>query len=86
MKSLEFDPRAFEDLAWRIEQDRKTALRIMRLIENIQQAPFEGLGKPEPLKHDLKGLWSRRIDREHRLVYEVREDKIRILACRFHYD
>ena len=67
-------------------QDRKTALRIMRLIENIQQAPFEGLGKPEPLKHDLKGLWSRRIDREHRLVYEVREDKIRILACRFHYD
>lgn len=86
MKSLEFDPRAFEDLAWWIEQDRKTALRIMRLIENIQQAPFEGLGKPEPLKHDLKGLWSRRIDREHRLVYEVREDKIRILACRFHYD
>lgn len=86
MKSLEFDPRAFEDLAWWIEQDRKTALRIMRLIENIQQAPFEGLGKPEPLKHDLKGLWSRRIDHEHRLVYEVREDKIRILACRFHYD
>ena len=86
MKSLEFDPRAFEDLAWWIEQDRKTALRIMRLIENIQQAPFEGLGKPEPLKHNLKGLWSRRIDREHRLVYEVREDKIRILACRFHYD
>ncbi len=58
----------------------------MRLIENIQQAPFEGLGKPEPLKHNLKGLWSRRIDREHRLVYEVREDKIRILAYRFHYD
>lgn len=86
MKSLEFDPRAFEDLAWWIEQDRKTALRIMRLIENIQQAPFEGLGKPEPLKHDLKGLWLRRIDHEHRLVYEVREDKIRILACRFHYD
>lgn len=58
----------------------------MRLVENIQESPFEGLGKPEPLKHELSGLWSRRIDREHRLVYEVRQDKIRILACRFHYD
>ncbi|GIK56183.1 MAG: Txe/YoeB family addiction module toxin [Chloroflexi bacterium] len=58
----------------------------MRLIDNIQQTPFEGLGKPEPLKHELKGLWSRRIDQEHRLVYEVLEDKIRVLACRYHYD
>lgn len=86
MKSLEFEPRAFEDLAWWIQQDRKIALRIIRLIENIQQTPFEGLGKPEPLKHELRGLWSRRIDQEHRLVYEVREDKIRVLACRYHYD
>jgi toxin YoeB len=85
VKSLEFDPRAFEDLKWWIEQDRKVALRIIRLVENIQESPFEGLGKPEPLKHELSGLWSRRIDREHRLVYEVRQDKIRILACRFHY-
>lgn len=85
MKSLEFDPRAFEDLKWWIQQDRKVALRIMRLVENIQESPFEGLGKPEPLKHELKGLWSRRIDQEHRLVYQVQEDKIRILACRFHY-
>jgi toxin YoeB len=83
---LEFEPRAFEDLAWWIRQDRKSALRIMQLIENVQRTPFEGLGKPEPLKHQLSGLWSRRIDREHRLVYEVTEDKIRILACRFHYD
>ena len=86
MKSLEFDPRAFEDLKWWIEQDRKVALKIMRLVENIQESPFEGLGKPEPLKHELSGLWSRRIDQEHRLVYEVRQDKIRILACRFHYE
>ena len=86
MKNLEFEPRAFEDLTWWIRQDRKTALRIMRLIENIQKTPFEGLGKPEPLKHELSGLWSRRINREHRLVYEVLEDKVRILACRFHYD
>lgn len=86
MKNLEFEPRAFEDLTWWIRQDRKTALRIMQLIENIQQTPFAGLGKAEPLKHELSGLWSRRIDREHRLVYEVSKDRIRILACRFHYD
>ncbi|MBX3056795.1 MAG: Txe/YoeB family addiction module toxin [Anaerolineae bacterium] len=86
MRKLEFEPRAFEDLTWWIEHDRKLALKIMRLIDNIQQTPFEGLGKPEPLKHELKGLWSRRIDQEHRLVYEVLEDKIRVLACRYHYD
>ncbi len=86
MRNLEFEPSAFEDLTWWVQQNRKTALRIMRLIENIQKTPFEGLGKPEPLKHELKGLWSRRIDREHRLVYEVLDDKIRDLACRFHYD
>lgn len=86
MRNLEFEPRAFEDLTWWIGHDRKMALKIMRLIDNIQQTPFEGLGKPEPLKHELKGLWSRRIDQEHRLVYEVLEDKIRVLACRYHYD
>ena len=84
-RSLEFDPAAFEDLAWWIEQNRKNALRIVRLIEAIQRDPFQGLGEPEPLKHDLAGCWSRRIDAEHRLVYEVTDSKIRILACRFHY-
>ena len=85
MKSLEFDPAAFDDLAWWIEKDRKIALRIMKLIEDVQRNPFKGLGKPEPLKHELKGCWSRRIDEEHRLVYQVLEGKIRILACRYHY-
>ena len=80
MKSLEFEPRAFEDLTWWIREDRRKALRIIRLIDNIQQMLYEGLGKPEPLKFQLSGLWSRRIDREHRLVHEVLEDKIRILA------
>jgi toxin YoeB len=69
---LEFDAAAFEDLAWWVERDR-------------QREPFAGAGKPEPLKHELSGCWSRRIDQEHRLVYEVRPDKIRILACRYHY-
>ena len=84
-RSLEFDSAAFEDLAWWIAQDRKKALRIVKLIEAIQREPFQGLGEPEALKHDLAGCWSRRIDAEHRLVYEVTDSKIRILACRFHY-
>lgn len=84
-RSLEFDVAAFEDLAWWIEQDRQKALRIVSLIKDAQRDPFKGIGKPEPLKHELKGCWSRRIDQEHRLVYQVTEEKIRILACRFHY-
>ena len=85
MKNLEFDPLAFDDLAWWVEKDRKQALKIIKLIKEVQKNPFQGIGKPEPLKHDLSGCWSRRIDREHRLVYQVLEDKIRILACRYHY-
>ena len=85
MKSLEFDPAAFEDLAWWIEQDRNKALRIVALIKDVQRDPFKGIGKPEPLRHELKGCWSRRIDQEHRLIYLVTEEKIRILACRYHY-
>ncbi|QUS60051.1 Txe/YoeB family addiction module toxin [Synechocystis sp. PCC 7339] len=85
MKNLEFDPNAFDDLQWWIEHDRKQALRIMKLIKEIQRDPFTGLGKPEPLKHELSGCWSRRITQEHRLIYEVQNEKIRILACRYHY-
>lgn len=85
MRSVEFDSNGFDDLAWWIKQDRKTAIRIVRLIKEVQRTPFEGTGKPEPLKHELKGCWSRRITKEHRLVYEVTEEKIRILACRYHY-
>ena len=85
MKSLEFDPAAFEDLTWWIQQDRKKALRIVKMIKEVQRNPCEGTGKPEALKHDLTGCWSRRIDDTHRLVYEVLGDKIRILACRYHY-
>ena len=85
MRSLEFDPAAFEDLAWWIEKDRRTALRIAKLIQAVQRDPFTGIGKPEPLKHELAGCWSRRINDEHRLIYEVVQEKIRILACRYHY-
>ena len=85
MRSIEFDSNGFDDLAWWIKQDRKTAIRIVRLIKEVQRTPFKGTDKPEPLKHELKGCWSRRITKEHRLVYKVTEEKIRILACRYHY-
>jgi toxin YoeB len=85
VKNLEFDPDAFEDLAWWIEKDRPTAIKIVKLVREIQRDPFSGTGKPEKLKHDLAGCWSRRINQEHRLVYQVLDDKIRILACRYHY-
>jgi toxin YoeB len=85
LRSLEFDIAALEDLTWWVEQDRTQALRILRLVRETQREPFVGLGKPEPLKHELSGCWSRRVDREHRLVYQVQQDKIRILSCRYHY-
>jgi toxin YoeB len=80
--NLEFDPNAFEDLEWWVEHDRKVALRIIRLMREVQRAPYAGTGQPEPLKHELAGCWSRRISQEHRLVYQVleAEDRIRILA------
>ena len=86
MQNLEFDPDAFEDLEWWIEHDRRIALRIMKLVREVLRTPYEGTGQPEPLKHELAGCWSRRINQEHRLVYQViEESKVRILACRFHY-
>ena len=85
VRNLEFDASAFEDLAWWVVQDRKKALRIIRLIQATQTDPFGGIGKPEPLRRELAGCWSRRIDEEHRLVYQVFDDKIRVLACRYHY-
>ena len=85
MRSLEFDAAALEDLAWWIQQDRKKALRILRIISETQSDPFGCIGKPEPLKHELSGCWSKRIDHEHSLVYQVLDEKIRLLACRFHY-
>ena len=87
MKSLEFDGDVFEDLEWRVEHDRRMSLRIMKMIREIQRTPYEGTGQPEMLKHELSDFWSRRIHQEHRLVYRVfeEEDRILILACRFHY-
>jgi toxin YoeB len=82
---LVFADRAWEDFTYWIEHDRKIAARIVRLIKDIEREPFEGLGKPEPLRHDLTGFWSRRITEEHRLVYAVDKEKILIAQARYHY-
>jgi toxin YoeB len=71
-------------LYWQVT-DKKTLKKINELIKEIQRSPFQGNGKPEPLKHDLAGWWSRRIDLEHRLVYRVENESLFILQCRYHY-
>ena len=76
---------ALEDLRYWLRNDRKTLERILALFDEVQRSPFEGKGKPEPLKHELRGFWSRRITDEHRLVYRVTEDYVFIHSCRFHY-
>ena len=85
MRKLLWDESGWEDyLYWQVN-DKKILLRIKDLIKDAQRNPFTGLGKPEPLKGNLSGCWSRRINEEHRLVYMVKEDCIYILQCRFHY-
>ena len=84
-KNLEFDQDAIEDLSYWVKTDRRKAEKILDLLQEIARDPFKGTGKPEPLKYSLAGCWSRRIDQEHRVVYSVKDDKIRILSCRFHY-
>lgn len=81
-----FSPSAIEDLNyWKQTHDKKTLQKIRTLIESIQNDPFKGIGKPEPLKHEMKGMWSRRITREHRLIYEVTSSTIVIHALKEHY-
>ena len=76
---------AWDDYLYWQQCDRKILKKINQLIKDIQRHPFEGIGKPEPLKFDMSGLWSRRINQEHRLIYQVRDDCIAIAQCRYHY-
>ena len=85
MRRIGFVPAAFEDFTEWSEGDKKLYARIVELIKDIQRDPFSGLGKPEPLKHELQGLWSRRIDERNRLVYRVTDQEIIIISCKFHY-
>ena len=81
-----FSINSWEDyISWQ-KEDKKILKKINELIKDIQRTPYKGIGKPEPLKYDLTGLWSRRIDREHRLVYQIRDEELLIISCRFHYD
>ncbi|NOH01668.1 MAG: Txe/YoeB family addiction module toxin [Chloroflexi bacterium] len=80
-----FQPEFIEDLRYWVENDRKLALRAFELIEAILRDPFEGIGKPEPLKYLSPGSWSRRLTQEHRIVYLVRDDRIDFLQARYHY-
>jgi len=82
---LVFTEQAWSDYLYWQKNDRRMIRKINDLIKAVRREPFEGIGKPEPLKHQLQGLWSRRIDAENRLVYEVDDDELRIIACRFHY-
>lgn len=82
---LVFSEQAWSDCLYWQRVDKKTLRRINQLIQAIQRTPFEGIGKPEALRHNLAGFWSRRIDGEHRLVYRCNDAAVEIAACRYHY-
>ena len=83
---LLWEDRAWEDYLYWQTRDRNTLKRINALIQDMKRSPFTGIGKPEPLKHDLSGYWSRRIDETNRIVYFERDGVIYLVACRGHYD
>jgi toxin YoeB len=85
MRKIIFEAGAFEDFNGWSKTNRKIYDRIVQLIKDIDRSPFHGIGKPEPLKFELSGYWSRRINDEHRLVYKVTDDSIIIISCKYHY-
>ena len=86
MRRIIFSKNAWEDYISWVNEDKKTLKKINSFIKDIQTSPYEGIGKPESLRYDLAGLWSRRINQEHRLVYRVEGSDILIYGCRYHYD
>lgn len=80
-----FQPELREDLRHWVETDRKVALRVLNLVEAIMRDPFEGIGKPEPLRYLAAGTWSRRLTQEHRVVYLVSDERVDFLQARYHY-
>ena len=82
---LIFSEHAWQDYHYWLQNDQKILQRINELIKDIQRNRYEGIGKPEPLKHNLSGYWSRRINNEHRLVYKIENDSVRIAQLRYHY-
>ena len=86
MADISFSERAWEEFQYWMGQDKKTVKRITALLKDISRSPFDGIGKPEPLKENLSGFWSRRIDEVNRLVYYEQDGIIYIVSCRGHYD
>ncbi len=84
-READFQPEFIEDLKYWVKRDQETALRVIKLVEDILRDPFAGIGKPEPLKYLAPGTWSRRISQEHRIVYLVRDTRIDFLQARYHY-
>jgi toxin YoeB len=85
MRKIAFLSRSFDEFNQWATENKKIYAKIVTLIKDIERDPFSGLGKPEALKHDLSGLWSRRITQEHRLVYRVSDEEVVIISCKFHY-
>lgn len=85
IKTLSWTAEAWLDYLYWQTQDRKTLKRINKLISETQRTPFQGIGKPEPLRENLAGFWSRRIDETNRLVYAVDDGQLTIISCRYHY-
>ena len=85
MRTSVIAPQFREDLLYWAETDRRTLIRALNLMAAIERDPFKGIGKPEPLKHDRSGQWSRRLTQEHRIVYIVKPETIEFLQARFHY-
>lgn len=82
---IKFSEQAWDDYLFWQANDRANLKRINTLLKDIKRSPFDGIGKPEPLKHNLAGFWSRRIDEEHRLIYAIQDDTILVAQCRYHY-
>ena len=85
MRKLAWEKNGWDDYLYWQSQDRKTLRRINKLIDSVLKTPFEGIGKPEPLKENLSGYWSRRINEADRLVYKVSDNYIVVISCRYHY-
>ena len=86
IKKFRYSEKAQEDIAyWKKTGNVKVQKKIQEILQSIQENPFQGIGKPEPLKHELSGSWSRRIDREHRIVYRVMDDLIQVQSLKGHY-
>lgn len=85
MRDVEFTPSALAEFNSWEKKDKKIRSKIIQLLKEAAKEPFKGIGKPEPLKHQYKGCWSRRINKEHRLVYQVFDDSILVVSCMFHY-